>query len=324
MASVMNIESARMLKYETVGEGILAVDTDYVRPRMDASHLIVDSGRAAFVDTGTNHSAPNLQAALLAQDLEPTDVDYIFLTHVHLDHAGGTGLLAQLFPRAQILVHPRGAGHIVDPSKLIAGTRAVYGDDAYLKLYGDILAVPKERVTSMQDGERCSLGRRTFEFLHTPGHAMHHLSIVDRSAAAVFSGDTFGVSYREFDTARGEFVIATTTPTQFDPDQLHASVDRILGTKPAAIYMTHYSRVNAIERLGNDMHADIDRYVAIARRHVDAADRQMRIRDDLYEHVEARLAAHGFGSDRAQIRSLLGTDVDLNAAGLVAWLQRAH
>ena len=319
----MNIENAWMLKHEQVGEGIFAIDTDYVRPRMDASHLIVDSGRAAFVDTGTNHSAPNLQAALLAQGLTPDDVEYIFLTHVHLDHAGGAGLLAQLFPRAQFLVHPRGAGHIVDPSKLIAGTRAVYGDKAYLKLYGDILAVPKERVTSMQDGERRSLGRRTFEFLHTPGHAMHHLCIVDHTAAAVFSGDTFGVSYRELDTAQGEFVIATTTPTQFDPDQLHASVNRILGAKPTAIYMTHYSRVNAVERLGNDMHTDIDRYVAIARKHATATDRQERMRADLFEHIAQRLAAHGFQSGDAQMHALLDTDVDLNAAGLVAWLQRA-
>ena len=144
------------------------------------------------------------------------------------------------------------------------------------------------------------------------------------AAAAVFSGDTFGVSYREFDTARGEFVIATTTPTQFDPDQLHASVDRILGTKPTAIYMTHYSRVNAVERLGTDMHTDIDRYVAIARQHADADDRQQRIQDDLYEHIETRLAAHGFTSDDGQIQTLLATDVELNAAGLVAWLQRAR
>ncbi len=312
-----------MLKYEQVGEGIFAVDTDYVRPRMDASHLIVDSGRAAFVDTGTNHSAPNLQAALLAQGLSPSDVDFIFLTHVHLDHAGGAGLLAQLFPRAQVLVHPRGAGHIVDPAKLIAGTRAVYGDAAYLKLYGDILPVPKERVSSVQDGERRSLGRRTFEFLHTPGHALHHLSIVDRAAAAVFSGDTFGVSYREFDTSQGEFVIATTTPTQFDPGQLHASVDRILGIRPTAIYMTHYSRANAVERLGSDMHADIDRYVAIALKHANAADPQQRICTDLFEHIARRLQAHGYQGGDAQMHALLDNDVDLNAAGLLAWLQRA-
>ena len=312
-----------MSKFEPVGDGIFAIDTDYVRPRMDASHLIVDSGRAAFVDTGTNHSAPNLTAALAAQGLGPSDVEHIFLTHVHLDHAGGAGLLAQLFRRAQVWVHPRGAPHVIDPSKLIAGTRAVYGDEAYAKLYGDILPVPKERVVAVQDGGRCALGRRTFEFLHTPGHAMHHLCIVDRDAASVFSGDTFGVSYREFDNANGEFVIATTTPTQFDPAQLHASVDRILNTKPRHIYMTHYSRVTQIERLGADMHADIDRFAAIARAAANDPVPAARIRAQIFEYLEQRLVRHGFTGGAAEMHRLLDTDVTLNADGLVAWLARA-
>jgi glyoxylase-like metal-dependent hydrolase (beta-lactamase superfamily II) len=312
-----------MPKCEQVGAGIFSVDTDYVRPRMDASHLIVDSGRAAFVDTGTNHSAPNLAAALAVQGLGAEDVDHIFLTHVHLDHAGGAGLLAQLFPRARVWVHPRGAPHLMDPSKLIAGTRAVYGDVAYARLYGDIVAVPKERVGAAGDGGRCVLGKRTFEFIHTPGHALHHLCLVDRDAAAVFSGDTFGVSYREFDNANGEFVIATTTPTQFDPEQLHLSVDRILALKPRHIYMTHYSRVTHIDRLGADMHADIDRFAAIARASAMEADAAAAIRDRMFEYIGERLARHGFTAGDAEMHRLLDADVGLNADGLISWLARA-
>jgi len=312
-----------MSKCEQVGAGIFSIDTDYVRARMDASHLIVDSGRAAFVDTGTNHSAPNLTAALAAQGLGADDVEYILLTHVHLDHAGGAGLLAQLFPRAQVLVHPRGAPHMADPSKLIAGTLAVYGDEAYAKLYGDILAVPKERICAVKDGDRCRLGRRTFEFMHTPGHALHHLCILDRDAAAVFSGDTFGVSYREFDNASGEFVIATTTPTQFDPGQLHASVDRILQAKPREIYMTHYSRVTHIERLGADMHTDIDRFAAIARASANDAAPAAALAARMFEYLGERLARHGYAGGETEMHRLLDADVRLNADGLIAWLSRA-
>ena len=312
-----------MSKWQQVGDGIFAVDTDYVRPRMAASHLIVDAGRAAFVDTGTNHSAPNLQAALAAQGMGPDAVDYVFLTHVHLDHAGGAGLLAQLFPRARVVVHPRGAPHIIDPSKLIAGTRAVYGDAVYAQLYGDILPVARERVHPVQDGERFTLGRRTFEFMHTPGHALHHACILDRDAAALFSGDTYGVSYREFDNANGEFVIATTSPTQFDPVQLHASVDRILAAKPRDVYMTHYSRVTHIDRLGADMHGDIDRFVAIARSCANDAAPAQKIGEKLFEHVAERLGRHGYDGGEAQLHQVLDTDVRLNADGLVAWLSRA-
>jgi glyoxylase-like metal-dependent hydrolase (beta-lactamase superfamily II) len=222
-----------------------------------------------------------------------------------------------------VLVHPRGAPHIIDPSKLIAGTLAVYGDEAYARLYGDIIAVPKERLCAVQDGDRRAVGKRTFEFMHTPGHALHHLCILDRDAAAVFSGDTFGVSYREFDNANGEFVMATTTPTQFDPAQLHCSVDRILQARPRNIYMTHYSRVTRIERLGADMHADIDRFAAIARESADDADPAAAIRARMFDYLGERLARHGYTGADTEMHRLLDTDVRLNADGLIAWLSRA-
>ncbi|MBS0611772.1 MAG: MBL fold metallo-hydrolase [Proteobacteria bacterium] len=305
-----------------VGDGVFAVDTDYVRPRQDASHLVVDSGKAAFVDTGTNHSVANLEAALRTLGLDALDVEYLFLTHVHLDHAGGAGLLAQRCPRAQVLVHPRGAPHLIDPAKLIAGTRAVYGDAAYQKMYGDIRPIPAERVSAMQDGEERRLGARSFRFLHTPGHALHHLCIVEQAAGVVFSGDTYGVSYREFDNDNGEFVMVTTTPTQFDPEQLHASVRRIQQLRPRSVYMTHYSRVDQVQRLGEDLHADIDRHVAIALAHAVRSDREERIRADLQEHFERRLERHGYVGGERQRHMLLDDDVALNATGLVSWLSR--
>ena len=156
---------------ERVGEGVFSIDTEYVRPRMDASHLIVDRGRAAFVDVGTFFSVPNLLAALTAQELDVDAVDYILLTHIHLDHAGGAGRrLAEALPRARVLVHPRGAKHLVDPSALIAATRAVYGGARFEKEYGSIAAVPAARVDGRwRTAIACDLGRRTLEFLHSPG-----------------------------------------------------------------------------------------------------------------------------------------------------------
>lgn len=304
-----------------VGEGIFAIDTDYVRRRADASHLVIDAGRAAFVDTGTNHSIPNLEAALGLLGLGPQDVEYLFLTHVHLDHAGGAGLLARTFPRAQVLVHPRGAAHLIDPARLIAATRAVYGEEAYRNLYGEILPIPPERISVLADGEERSLGARRFRFLHTPGHALHHLCIHEQAAGVVFSGDTFGVSYREFDNANGEFVNVTATPTQFDPEQLHASVQRIQALRPGSVFLTHYSRVDHVQRLAEDLHADIDRHVAIARMHAERPDRLERITKDLWAHFTQRLEQHGWPASQAPMH-LLNADVELNAAGLVAWLAR--
>jgi len=310
--------------HEAVGEGIIAVDTEYVRPRMDASHLIIDGGRAAFVDVGTSFSVPNLLSALSAQGLGPDAVEYILLTHIHLDHAGGAGRLAAALPRARVLVHPRGVAHIVDPTLLVAATQAVYGEHTYAARYGDVIGIPAGRVVGVDDGHRIVLGRRTLEWLHTPGHALHHVAIVDREAAVVFTGDTFGVSYREFDTAAGEFILPTTTPTQFDPAQLHASVERILALKPRSAYLTHYSRVDRIEQLGLDLHADIDAFVAIANDTIahGAADAAGHMRPRLFDHLYARLSAHGYAGGEDAAHALLDDDVSLNAAGLAAWLAR--
>jgi glyoxylase-like metal-dependent hydrolase (beta-lactamase superfamily II) len=261
--------------------------------------------------------------ALAASDVDPQDVDYIFLTHIHLDHAGGAGEMARRLPRAQVVMHPRAAAHMIDPSKLIAATRAVYGDDHFLKHYGAVPAVPAGRIRVVEDGERLDLGSRTFEFLHTPGHALHHVSLHDRAAREMFTGDTFGISYREFDTAAGEFLFPTTSPTQFDPDQLHTSVDRILRLAPDAVYLMHYSRVGHIDRLGADMHADIDVCVRLAQGAAAAPDPAAAIAPRLFAHLSQRLDAHGCTLSDAERHALLDGDVELNSAGLAAWLSRS-
>ena len=311
-----------MNKIPTAAEGVFVIDTHYVRPKLDASHLIVDQGRAAFVDTGTQLSVPNLLAALESHDLGADDVDYILLTHVHLDHAGGAGGLAAALPRARVLVHPRGMRHVIDPGVLVAAAKAVYGEAKFLEQHGDVSGIPAERVAAAADGDRITLGRRTFEFIHTPGHALHHLCIVDRDSQIVFTGDTFGVSYREFDTAAGEFIFPTTTPSQFDPEQLHASIERILALKPQTAYLTHYGPVRDVEKLGRDLHADIDEFVRIAAGVADRPDRIEQIAVSIFDYLSMRLGAHGYSGDAGERHALLDGDVALNAAGLDVWLSR--
>ena len=304
------------------GHGITAIDTQFLRPRLDASHLIVHRGRAAFVDTGTTHAVPLLLAALASRGVAPEAVDWVFLTHIHLDHAGGAGALLQHLPNARVLVHPRGLAHLAEPAKLIAATRQVYGDAAYASLYGEIVPVPPARMLASEDGMTVELAGRGFGILHTPGHALHHYVLVDPEAGAVFSGDTFGVSYREFDIDGREFVFPATTPTQFDPAQLHASVDRILGAAPRAVYLTHYSRVTGIARLGAALHAGIDAYVALAERHATAPARRERMCADMYEYFSAGLDQHGFDPDPVRRHALLDSDITINVDGLCAWLER--
>jgi glyoxylase-like metal-dependent hydrolase (beta-lactamase superfamily II) len=305
------------------GHGITAVDTNYVRPRLDASHVILRNGRAAFVDTGTTHSVPNLLTGLLSAGALPDQVDYVFLTHIHLDHAGGAGELMRHLPEAKVVVHPRGATHMVDPAKLIEGTKAVYGEAEFTRLYGEIPGIPAERVIQASDGMKLRLGKSEFQLIHTPGHALHHYCIVDPDSESVFTGDTFGISYRVFDTEKGPFIFPATTPVHFDPVQAHASLDRIMSYKPKSVFLTHYSRVGNPEMLVKDMHEGIDAHVQIAESVSGTGEERLKeLRQKIHAWLVKRVRAHGCTLDQATVDLWLEMDVDLNAKGLAVWLER--
>lgn len=305
-----------------VGNDVHAIDTHYVRPLMDASHLVLGDGRAAFVDTGTSHSVPHLLAALDSAGVAREAVDYVFLTHIHLDHAGGAGVLLESLPNARAVLHPRAAPHMIDPAKIIAGSKAVYGDALYDSLYGEIKAIDEDRVVVVNDGDTLSFGDRVFRFLDTPGHALHHYCIWDEDHRAVFSGDTFGLSYRELDTDAGAFIFPTTTPTQFDPDAAHASYDRLAGLEPHVFYLTHYSRVDYAPALLEDLHRRLDAFVAVARKCADEPDRRNAMAAGLKQYLFAELRDHGYDGDAEQCDAIVGPDAELNAMGMDVWLAR--
>lgn len=311
--------ASKMSEYRA---GITAIDCDYVRPKLAASHLIVDSGRAAFVDTGTTHSVPTLLAALEAKGLAPADVDWVLTTHVHLDHAGGAGALMQALPNARCAIHPRGARHLIDPTKLVAGSMAVYGEERYRALYGEIVPIPQSRVYVAAEGAKIMLGRRELELIHTPGHALHHYCVVDAANSLIFSGDTFGLSYRDFDVDGRAFIIPTTTPVHFDPDALCRSVDRLMSYRPKSIFLTHYAEVTELERLAREMKERVLAYVDLGSRYRDAPDRAGKLRHGMFAMMATWLDAHGYPRDDAKRHWLLDDDVELNCQGIEVWLDR--
>lgn len=301
--------------------GVYSLDSGFLRPKMDAIHLIVEQGRVAFIDTGTHVSVPRMQAALSQLGLTPDAVDFVILTHVHLDHAGAAGQLMRVCPDARLVVHPRGAPHMIDPSKLWAATVAVYGESRAQADYGALLPVPRERVIEAGDGDRVSLAGRPLQFLDTPGHARHHVCVWDPTARAVFTGDTFGVSYRELDRDRRAFVFPTTTPTQFEPAALRASVERLLALQPRAAYLTHYSEVTDLPRLGADLLRLIDAQEQLGLAWAECDDPHVRERE-LTEGVRRIVIdeARRQGGDPQHWEQVLANDIPLNAQGLVAWL----
>ncbi|HMN75809.1 MAG TPA: MBL fold metallo-hydrolase [Burkholderiaceae bacterium] len=306
-----------------LGHGIRAIDTGFHRPRFDAAYLIVEDGRAAFIDTGTNNAVPRLLDAVAGAGLTPDCVDWLIVTHVHLDHAGGAGRLFQALPKARFVVHPRGARHMIDPSALYESARGIYGDAEMERSYGRLVPVPAERVVTTHDGMDLQLGGRRLHFIDTPGHARHHHCIWDERSRGFFTGDTFGLSYREFDVDGRPWLLPTTTPIAFEPEELVASVRRMLAFEPDSLYLTHFGRVGDVARLGALMIEQVQAVAALALAcEGDAAGRQKRLEEMLARHYLAGLRAHGCTLAEAEIRQLLALDIQLNAEGSLVWRKR--
>jgi glyoxylase-like metal-dependent hydrolase (beta-lactamase superfamily II) len=309
--------SHRITDYEN---GISAIDADYVRPGLAAIHLIVQGSKAALVDTGTSSSVAGVMEVLSRKNLAREDVAYVFVTHIHLDHAGGAGEFMNHFPNAKLVVHPRGARHMADPARLIASAMTVYGEAEFKRMYGVIRPVNADRIIEAPDGFRLDFNGRQLLFLDTPGHARHHYCIFDQQSHSFFTGDTFGISYREFDVEGMEFVFPTTTPVQFDPMAAHASLDRLMSYSPSYAFLTHYGRIGNLPRHAAEMHDLVDAHVAIARKLRNVPERHTALVEELGELLLRRVIAHGCKLPKEEIRSLLSLDVGLNAQGLENWL----
>ncbi len=305
-----------------VAPGVILVDTGYVRPGIAAAWIVKGSASAAVIETGTARSVPHVLSALAAHGVAPGDVSHVIVTHVHLDHAAGAGALLARLPAARLVVHPRGARHMIDPSKLLSGAAEVYGGmEAIRQLYGDVLPAPADRVIEAPEGTTVELGGRTLRMLDTPGHAKHHFVVHDPATRGFFTGDTFGISYREYDDASGPFMYPTTTPVQFDPPALEASVGRMLAEHPERMYLTHYGMIEGrIPEAAQAMLAAVDGHVAVAETAPAGPGRQAAIREGLAGQLLGLLARRGWKGTREEALEAYAVDLDLNAQGLEVWM----
>ncbi|MBL3527278.1 MAG: MBL fold metallo-hydrolase [gamma proteobacterium endosymbiont of Lamellibrachia anaximandri] len=307
--------------YQTLEHAITCIDTGYQRPDLAACYMIEAQGELAFIDTGTTYTLPVILKLLETRGLTTDQVKYIIVTHVHLDHAGGAGALMEKCPEAQLVVHPFGARHMVDPTKLTAGATAVYGKEQFRKAFGRLIPIPQERVIEASDEIVIELGGRSLLCLDTPGHARHHICIYDDRSKGLFTGDTFGLSYRDLDTSKGAFILPTTTPVQFDPAAWQATLSRLMEMNPSSAYLTHYGKVNDMKRLADNLHQAIDDFAEIALT-VEAENRFAGIQQKLWAWTNTALMKHGCSLAEPRIKALLAMDIELNAQGLEVWLQR--
>lgn len=300
--------------------GVLAIDSGFGRENMTACYMLEAESEVAFIEVGANSSTPRLLATLAQRGWAPGDVKYVIVTHVHLDHAGGAGSLMQALPNATFLVHPHGARHMANPAKLEAGVRAVYGDEVYDELYGELIPIAEGRTQIMQDGDEVSLGSRQLRFIDTPGHARHHFCVHDSQTNGWFTGDTFGLSYREFDTQNGAFIFPTTTPVQFDPVALKESVGRLIANEPECMYLTHYGRIEDVQQMAKKMIDGVEVLAGFGEQFKNDDLRTEKIEAAIRGWLLTGLREHGVRLTEEKCIELLQNDITLNTQGIECWL----
>ncbi|MDM8559420.1 MBL fold metallo-hydrolase [Candidatus Parabeggiatoa sp. HSG14] len=304
--------------------GITTIDTGFMRPGFDASHLLVENNHAVYLDVGTTHSVPRLLEALQAKNIPVENVDYVIVTHVHLDHAGGAGKLMLALPNAQLVVHPRGARHKIDPTRLIAGAIAVYGEKTFKKDYGEVVPVAKERIVIAEDEHVIDFQGRPLLFLDTPGHARHHFCIFDERSKSFFTGDMFGISYRELDTPKDSFIFATSAPVQFEPLPMHDSINRLLSYQPEKMYLTHYGEVSNVAKLADKLHDSVDKQVLLTESFANSGDaRHQLLFNAIMDYLLEEIRQLNCPLSEEACRKILAPDVELNTQGLEFWWDKS-
>lgn len=302
-----------------------AIDCHYMGPEHAASFLLVDKGEAAFIENNTARALPYILEGMSGKGVAAEQVRWIIITHLHFDHAGGTSALIECCPNATVLAHPRAVRHLVDPARLVASARRVYGDEEFDRLYGQIKPIAPERVRAMEDNEQAELGGHTLAFLHTRGHANHHFCIHDPAEEAVYTGDSFGVEYRKSRPGRKPFLLASAAPTDFDPDEARKSVRRILALEPARVYLTHFGALDDIAGGAEVLLAAIDRMEAIAREAADSAVADEGLVEFCRGRVQAAIDAHveWCGAElNEQDHKYIGPHTDINAQGLAIFARK--
>jgi glyoxylase-like metal-dependent hydrolase (beta-lactamase superfamily II) len=297
---------------------IHTIDCKYIYDEFACAYLIREGNEVAFLDNNTNSAIPILLKKLEEFNFKKEDVRYLIITHIHLDHAGASSQLIRLFPNAKILAHPKATPHLINPKRIIESASQVYGKENFLKLYGEILDIPEDRIISMKDGEVLNWGEREFKFIYTRGHANHHFVIHDSKTNHIFTGDSFGISYPKMKNGKSSILIPSTTPTDFDPEEALLSLDKILNSGASAAYLTHYDKWLDM-KLGYElMQKGIQKMAWIQNQIIDSNNEDSEIEKfcklEIESYYKSLLKENNLDLD---IIHFLKDDIDINTMGIL-------
>lgn len=274
-----------------------------------------------LVDTGPSPSVKHIQKGLAALGHTLDDVKYIIVTHVHLDHSGGAGLLLLDCPNATVVVHPKGARHLSDPSRLTAGARMVYGEQ-FDQLFDPIVAIPEERLLIKTEGDYLEIGAACrLEFWDTPGHANHHFSIYDPVSNGMFAGDTVGIRYAQLGEEGIDLYLPSTSPNQFNPGAMHQAIERMSLAQLDAIYYGHYSKSDQPEKALRQVQEWLNVFVAEGDKAFAADFSPQQLADLLFHRVQRYLQSQGV-EDTHEVYPYIRLDMQVSSMGILDRLSK--
>lgn len=304
-----------------LGQNVWLIDLyDQGTPYRTGAYLIKGPS-PVLIDTGSGRTLDHLIDGLKACGLEPSDLRYIIPTHVHLDHAGGAGHLMERAPAAQLIVHPRGARHMVDPTRLWQGATAVYGHET-ASMFGSVVPIEQGRVVIKQHLETLTLEDRTLTFFDSPGHANHHFTLLDPKSDALFAGDALGIRYvKAFTGLDFDWVMPSTSPIDFNPERLRQTVNMLKAVPFSKVYHGHFGvsgkeeACREVVRYGDKMAEWI--------KHVYQPEIDVnRLTEELARWTVEQLRLDGHPCDACP--EALRLDLFLNSLGLKVYLERAN
>lgn len=300
-------------------DSIKVIDGHYYKEGLACSYLMIEENKAAIIETNTNFSVPYIVKEIERSNLKLEDVEYIIITHVHLDHAGGAGKLMEMCKNATLIAHPKAAKHLIDPSRLVQSSIQVYGEEIFKKLYGEIVPIPKHRVKIMEDGEELVFGSRTLRFLHTKGHANHHFVIYDNKTNGVFSGDSFGLAYPILQD-NGLFIYPSTSPTDFDPIEAKISIEKILKTNCDKVFLTHYGMITDLDNAKNQLIEGInfseDLLHWCMQSTLSEEEKMKHVKEQLTQYFKEKLKKNHL-EETPKRWDMLKLDIELNTMGII-------
>lgn len=292
-------------------------------PGVIASFLLTGPSGLALVDVGSAVTLDTLLASIRATGHQPEEIEHILLTHIHLDHAGATGLLLRHTPHARVYVHHIGAPHLIHPEKLLESASRIYGEKMRT-LWGEILPVPEERLIAIDEGAELRVGERTLTALYTPGHAIHHVAFHDAAHAAIFPGDVAGVRLEDI-----EYVRPPTPPPDLNLEDWSASIERLRALHPEILYLPHYGPAQGADQHFSELRERLFAWGEIVARGMREGKDDQRLAADLATASDPDVArqAAADGAERAEEavrRYELATNYLMSAQGYVRYYRKVH